>query len=194
MEMPVRDSFVSSRFGTARGLVRLMLAHGEVLSGLGAIRPGDPGAIRRLVFVCHGNICRSAYAEALAHEAGMAAISFGLSTATGKPAHPPLAALAAMRGHDLSAHRATAQEEYEPREGDLLLAMETRHLRVLARHPRFGGLPRTLLGLHASPRTPHLHDPYGLSEAYMLTCLRRIEGTVPALRRLYAGAVAAALP
>ncbi len=190
----MRSGLVSSRFGTVRGLVRLMLAHGEVLSGLGGIRPCDPDAVQRLVFVCHGNICRSAYAEALAHEAGLAAISFGLSTTSGKPAHPPLAALAVARGHDLSSHRATAQDDYEPREGDLLLAMETRHLRLLARHPRLGSLPRTLLGIHASPSVPHLHDPYRLSDAYMLTCLRRIESTIPALNRMYPGAVVGTPP
>jgi len=187
----VRDSFLSSRFGTARGLVRLTLAYAELGLGLGAVRAGEPEQVRRLVFVCHGNICRSAFAERLARDAGMAAASFGLSTASGKPAHPPLAALAAGRGHDLSAHLSTAQEDYEPLDGDLLLAMETRHLRLLARHPRFAPLPRGLLGLHCRPPVPHLHDPYRLSDAYTLACLRRIESAIPVLRRRYPGAVRA---
>ena len=64
-------------YGTWRGAVRLALAHAEVATGLsGAIVP-DPAKVRRLVFVCHGNICRSAYADVLARRAGMNVASFG---------------------------------------------------------------------------------------------------------------------
>ncbi len=172
---------IARRFGTFRGLVRLALAHGELLVGRGAVEVGPSEDIRRLVFLCHGNICRSAFADVAARDAGMAVASFGLSTDSGKPAHGPAIEAAALLGHDLTAHRATMMSDYEPRDGDLLLAMETRQLRRLAADPRLRDLPRSLLGLYTRPRVPHLHDPYSLSTAYMETCLARIETAMPVL-------------
>ena len=57
---------IRPRFGTLRGLVRLALSYPQLFLGLGAGRPVDPATVRRLVFVCQGNICRSAFAEAAA--------------------------------------------------------------------------------------------------------------------------------
>jgi protein-tyrosine phosphatase len=173
--------FINDRFGTWRGMVRLALSHGELFAGKGGITTFDPASIQRLVFVCHGNICRSAFAAVLARQAGMEVASFGLSTASDKPAHPPLCAVAAGMGHDLSGHRSVRVQEFTPQSGDLLLGMETRHLRRLAVLPPFSVLPRTLLGLYTRPRTPHLHDPYQLGEGYTRHCLQRIETAIPVL-------------
>lgn len=188
--MSIRGS-INDNYGTARGLVRLVLARVEVMLGRGAIAlPDDAAAVRRLVFVCHGNICRSAFADVLARGAGLESASFGLSTSNGKGAHPPATAAAAALGHDLAPHRSLRVEDYVPLPGDLLLAMETRHLRKIAANPRLAHLPRSLLGLYTTPATPHLHDPYSLSEAYMQTCLRRIETAIPALARAFPNAAA----
>lgn len=180
--------FIDSRFGTTRGAVRLALSYAELAVGRGAIARPDPAAVRRMVFVCHGNICRSAFADVAARRAGLRVASFGLSTDAGKPAHPPAVAVAADLGFDLSVHRATRGSDFIPEPGDLLLAMETRQLRRLAREVRFDGVPRTLLGLYASPIVPHLHDPYGLGAPYMLTCLKRIEQAVGHLAKAFPGA------
>lgn len=179
---------IAARFGTFRGLVRLILSYAELLAGRGGVRIDDPAAVRRLVFVCHGNICRSAFADVAARRAGLATASFGLSTDSGKPAHEPAILAGARLGQDLSDHRATALADYEPQSGDLLLAMETRQLRRIAADPRLAALPRTLLGLYARPVVPHLHDPYSLSDAYMDRCLLRIEGTIPVLRAAFPNA------
>ena len=178
---------IDRQFGTFRGLVRLVLAHGEVLLGAaGAVTP-DARAVRRLVFVCHGNICRSAYAEALARRAGLNTASFGLSAGSGNPAHPPLAKVALARGVDLSPHASTAVADYAPAEGDYLLAMESRHLRRIAGDPRIAALPRGLLGALAG--FPHLHDPYEIEPAYTPVCLTRIERAVARLPSLFPNAV-----
>ena len=179
------------QFGTWRGALRLVLAHAEVAIGQAAIVPPDPAQVRRLVFVCHGNICRSAYADGLARRAGMNVASFGLSTSSGKAACPLVAQQAQARGLDLSDHRTTRAEDYLPLPGDYLLGMETRHLRKLAADPRTAGLPRGLLGSYATPAVPHLHDPYKLDPAYMDVCLDRIERAVAALATRYPGATAA---
>jgi len=184
MSIPV----ITRRFGTLRGAMRLMLSYGELAAGLSGQRKPDPGEVRRLVFVCHGNICRSAYAHVLAKRAGARVASFGLSTSTGRSAHAPMIALAAQRGVNMTAHRATDIDDFVPQEGDLLLAMETRHLRKLAAEPSVAHLPRMLLGAYARPPAPHLHDPYDEDEAYLPMCLTRIERAVAALVRRYPSA------
>lgn len=182
---------ISTYHGTWRGFVRLQLARAELMLGRGGEATASPGAVRRLVFVCHGNICRSAFAEVAARRAGLNAVSIGLSTSSGKPAHPPAVAAAAAMGFDLSGHRSTAVADYVAEEGDLLLAMETRQMRRIGGMAGLGDLPRELLGRYAAPPAPHLHDPYQLSDAYMLTCLRRIESAVPALHARFVNARAA---
>jgi protein-tyrosine phosphatase len=179
---------IRARFGTLRGLVRLILSYPQLLFGLSASRPADPAQVRRLVFVCQGNICRSAFADVIARRAGMRTASFGLSTTTGRAAHDRAIVAAHALGHDLSQHRAIDLADYVPQAGDLLLAMEVRQLHRLAADPRLTGLPRVLLGRWTRPMLPHLHDPYGLDDRYMATCLRRIEQAVALLVRAFPGA------
>lgn len=181
---------IDHRYGTARGLIRLALTRAELTVSDGGVLLPDPRAIRRLVFVCHGNICRSAFADVLAREQGLNSLSFGLSTSNDKPAHAPVAAAAAAMGHDLGAHRSLRAQDYKPVAGDLLLAMETRHMRRLAADPVLEAVPRTLLGLYTRPRTPHLHDPYELSDAYTRVCLQRIASAIPALAAAFPNASA----
>jgi protein-tyrosine phosphatase len=181
-------SFVTSRFGTARGLVRLGLAYGEVALGRGGIVRPDPATVRRLVFVCHGNICRSAFAQAVAHDQGINAASFGLSTDAGRLAYAPATAFARDIGFDLTGHRAVRARDFMVQPGDLILAMETRQLRRLARDPVLATVPRTLLGLYASPPVPHLHDPYAIEPAYLPVCLERIRAAVVNLATAFPGA------
>jgi protein-tyrosine phosphatase len=181
---------LTRNFGTLRGLIRLMLAHAEVALGRDGSVPPDPAAVRRLVFVCHGNICRSALAEAVAQREGLRTASFGLSTSSGKSAHPPACDAARDMGFDLSAHRTTRVEDFAVQPGDLLLAMETRHLRKLSAIPALANTPRLLLGRTIG--VPHLHDPYQLDPAYMPVALHRTARAVRALAAVYPGAKASA--
>ncbi|MEQ6334967.1 phosphotyrosine protein phosphatase [Sphingobium sp. MK2] len=179
---------IRSRFGTFRGLVRLALAYPQLAIGRsGSVSP-DPAHVRRLVFVCQGNICRSAFADVVARNMGVNSASFGLSTTTGRPAHEPAIVAARTLGHDMSAHCAVDMDDYVPETGDLLLAMEVRQLHRLATDPRLTGLPRMLLGRWTRPMLPHLHDPYRLDDRYMLRCLARIERAVGALVSAFPGA------
>lgn len=179
---------IQRTFGTFRGLIRLGISYGEVVLGMSATRQPVASEVKRLVFVCHGNICRSAFADVVARDLGMNVASFGLSTDSGKTAHPPVIAEAARRGIDLTAHRTTRVEDFKPEPGDLLLAMETRHLRKLAANGAVAALPRVLLGRWANPPFPHLHDPYELNPAYLLVCLDRIEAAVKRLPKAFPNA------
>ena len=182
-----RDPF-RRRYGSHRGFIRLTLAHLQVAAGRAFEKRPDPAVVRRLVFVCHGNICRSAFAHVAAERAGYRVASFGLSTGSGSPAHPPAVAAAHTLGVDLDAHRTTRVQDFVAEEGDLLLAMEVRQLGRLAADPRLAHLPRLLLGSFARPRRPHLHDPYRLDPAYMDASLRVIDDAVRRLCAAYPGA------
>ncbi len=179
---------IRARFGTVRGLVRLLLSYPQVALGLSARRSPDPAQVRRLIFVCQGNICRSAFADVVARQLGLRTMSFGLSTTSGRAAHGPAIMAAQALGHDLSHHRALDLADYIPQEGDLLLAMEVRQLHRLAANPRLSAVPRLLLGQWTRPTLLHLHDPYKLDDTYMLTCLRRVEQAVGGLVSAFPGA------
>jgi protein-tyrosine phosphatase len=179
---------IRESYGTERGLVRLLLSHVQVFARRAAILPPVPGDIKRLVFVCQGNICRSAFAHAIARQEALHAVSFGLSTSKGRPAHPPAIIAAERMGISLSDHRTLGIEDYHPLPGDLVLAMEVRQLHTLARNKRLKDIPRTLLGLYLRPAVPHLHDPYALNEAYMASCLQRIERAVVNLKEIFPAA------
>ncbi len=174
--------WVRHRFGSSRGLARLLLAHIE--GGLGGYR--RLSRIRwdreeRVVFVCHGNICRSPYAERRAATYGLPAASFGLAAETGMPADPSALRIAARRAIELGEHRACAAEDFEFYSGDLLVVMEPRQARAMLRSLPTVPCQVTLLGLWSRPRRPHLHDPHRLSEAYWEQCFDVIDSAVRAI-------------
>jgi Protein-tyrosine-phosphatase len=103
-------------------------------------------SVRRVLFVCLGNICRSPLVEAVARkrpaEAGLdvAVASCGTSGwHAGEGADPRMVAAASAAGHDLSQHRARQLHERDFEDYDLLLAMDSDNLR----------------GLHELATTPH---------------------------------------
>jgi protein-tyrosine phosphatase len=172
---------IDSNHGTARGLVRSMLAQLEFVSG--RLEPHTRPAsarIDRLVFVCLGNINRSAFAEQVARALGANTCSIGLSTTTGAPAFHKAVETAPHFDLDLTRHRATDIKDFSVAPNDLLLAMEVRHARQLIA----AGIPPesiALLGHWASPHRIHLHDPHTLSDAYFRTCFTLIHSAVRGL-------------
>lgn len=169
---------LNRRFGTWRGAIRTAL--GEVEYQSGRLRPWvhpDPGCVKRLVFVCLGNINRSAFAGALAKHRGLPEQSIGISTSTGLPATDQAIAAAKRYGIDLEQHRANTLQQFRPREGDLLLVMEVRHARQL-QPLQLPGTTIALLGLWSAPRRIHIHDPHTLSPDYYRTCFDLLESAV----------------
>lgn len=179
---------LTENFGTHRGLVRLALSYVQVGLKTAQINDFDPTTIKRLVFVCHGNICRSAFADHYARQSGLSTASFGLSTTSHKGAHAFASEVSEGLGVSLAGHQTTAVEDYQPQPGDLLLAMEVRHLHKIAQIERLRDIPRTLLGLYAKPSFPHLHDPYSLDPRYMPVCLKRVASAVDPLKITFPGA------
>ena len=176
--------FVEREFGTYRGLVRTALANLMWLAGpyrkYGRI---DWTRVRRVVFVCMGNICRSPYAhqrwQAMAVPLPVA--SFGLSTTTGVAADDTAARIAGTLGVDLSAHAAVDLDDFAIADGDLMLVMEDRHVRRLKPVVAGRDVQIVLLGLWHRPPFALLYDPHRLSPAYFAACFRRIDGAIDRL-------------
>lgn len=169
---------LSTNYGTFRGWVRQCLAQWAYLlgryKGLTEL-PSIAGG--RLVFVCLGNINRSAFAAEVARRQGLDAISIGLSTTTGACATPMAIVQAARQGYVLDLHRATHMDDYSGEATDVFIAMEARHVDWLMAR----GIPRrsiVLLGAWSTPQRLHLHDPHTLSASYFSTCFTLIESAV----------------
>jgi protein-tyrosine phosphatase len=157
--------------GTARKLGGLRptarFAGYALLAAMGFFRSArrvDWSRVQRLVFVCSGNICRSPYGEMLARTRGVRAISFGIH-ANGIAAADPTAVRVAQRLRvDLTGHISTRAVDYEPRPGDMLLAMEPVHLSAIRGLVGTADVQMTLLGLWGRWKLPYLPDPYGRSD------------------------------
>lgn len=179
---PNRPPFFA-RYGGKRAFLTHL--HYRTLQGLGrldAYQRVDWARVRRLVFVCAGNICRSPYAEAVARRAGLIVNSFGLDARSGDPANAAAIRNAARKGVDLLSHRACSAHDFTVRTGDLLIGFEPAHCAALA--DLIGirdDVAITLLGVWARPAFPYIHDPYGLSDNYFQQCYARIDGPLASI-------------
>ena len=139
--------------------------------------------VSRLIFVCSGNICRSAYAEARACAMGVSSSSCGLDATRGTPADPSAVRVAARRGVDLSAHASREVSDLTLSAADLLVAHEPQQISRLRRIAAVAGsgAQLTLIGLWTAEANPYVADPYGLCQAYFESCFSTID---VALRKL----------
>jgi protein-tyrosine phosphatase len=178
---------INRRFGTWRGLIRLLLAYAELTVGrLDIFRVKNHESVRRLVFVCLGNICRSAFAEQIAIEQGLPVASVGLSTTTGASSPTEAVESAGRQGVDLCGHRAMDWKDFKILPGDLFLVMEIRQAHEVRR--RLAGrtdVAVALLGMWCAPIMPHIHDPFSLSAEYFDTCFIRVRQAVVCLSRAF---------
>src|SRR6185503_9625089 len=122
----------------------------------------------RILFVCTGNTCRSALAEAIARkvaiERGLTDVdvqSAGTSAWDGAPASDGALLVGMERGIDLAQHRAQMLSREMLRDSDVILAMGPHHLE---RIEALGGSGRAFLPTdHASRGAPTrpVNDPIG---------------------------------
>ena len=182
------NRWFAERYGSRKGFVltwwyRLLCSVG----GYRRYHQVDWGSVRRLVFVCKGNVCRSAYAEVVARADGMAAVSCGIEAGTDVPAYDGAVMAAAVRGFDLGEHRTTPLRDLQVCSGDLLVAMEPWQVAYLQKlHDQTAGC--TLLGLWGIRPSPHIHDPYGAVPEYFAKCFNELEDAVHEIDRKIAQA------
>jgi protein-tyrosine phosphatase len=167
---------IADRFGGRQPALRTLFYHAlMVFSVYSRYEKIDWRSVKRVVFVCLGNICRSAYAEAVASKMGIACVSFGLSASTGSPPDESAVRVASRRAVDLEGYRATNVALYEYRPGDLVVGFEPDHLSMLRKQGLPGNASVSLAGLWSHRKIPYIHDPYGLSDNYFENCFDRID-------------------
>ena len=137
-----------------------------------------PKNIKRVVFICTGNICRSPAAEHIFRlHSDIPVTSIGLDTTTGSPIHPKVQKLApsVCPEIDLKHHQATSISDFMKLDGDLYIVMEPNHVKTLMlKHPDISPQNVVLLGLFSKPQKVYLHDPYSSPEAYVKKNLKDI--------------------
>lgn len=162
---------IKNNYGSKLGLLRYAVY--ELLRILGfyrSFKKVDFTQVQRLVFVCHGNICRSPLGEAVARKQGVATISFGLSTRGNAPADPRAITWAEANGYELLRHRTLRVDQYQPQIGDLLIGMEPKHVYALSKNFCHSPVQITLAGLWLNSPIAYLHDPYNTDQKYFSRC------------------------
>jgi protein-tyrosine phosphatase len=142
-----------------------------------------PGEIRRIVVICHGNICRSPFAgQLLARKReDLEVRGAGLAAREGKPAEPGAREAARRFGLDLEEHAAHRLDAGDVSWGDLILGMQGRHAREFARRwPE--AAPKFLLLGDFLPAPPFaIEDPWGKSDTVFDATFHRIALAVDSL-------------
>jgi protein-tyrosine phosphatase len=155
-------SYINYNYGSRRGLFNhCKFAMHHKLGYFSKYLDIDWTRVERLVFVCHGNICRSPLAEAVALQRhGLPAESFGLDCRNGAPADPRAIQFATEIDIDLTKHSSRHINGYKPAASDLIVVMEPLHLTQLP-----VGIKEiaqvTLIGLWRQHSLAYVHDPFG---------------------------------
>lgn len=137
-----------------------------------------------VLFVCSGNICRSAYAQArLEHLARVSAIpvkvmSCGTLRLVGRAASPEMQAEAARRGLDLSGHRSVPISRAIVAAADVIFAMEPYHAMEIVRLCPTAAERTFLLGQWLDPQSRMIADPMGKSAQFYRRVCDQIDEAV----------------
>ena len=172
----------------------------------------------RVLFVCTGNICRSAYADVVARARGVAGVAFssaGTHAVVGAGLNPPMAAH--LPDGVTPRHRARQLTRALAEEADLIVAMDASHRRYvfeewqelgtktfvighvareLGRLPEgvdLDGLAAHLWRNRAASAGDDVADPYGRGAVAAATAAREIDERLApllaVLRRLSRGSI-----
>lgn len=134
----------------------------------------------RVLFVCHGNICRSPFAERLV-TAGSGSweqvASAGSFPRGGRPAPEDAVLVATTFGIDLGPHRSHVLCAADVASADAVFVFDVRnHLTMARRFPAAWGKVHLLGALSAGPL--EIPDPYGRGPERFEAVYRRIVGAV----------------
>jgi protein-tyrosine-phosphatase/predicted ATP-grasp superfamily ATP-dependent carboligase len=153
---------------------------------VGAVR-----AAERVLFVCYGNIMRSAFAAAYfeqcagATDVGVQIISAGFHHAAGRPADPRMLAAARRRGVRLASHRSQTIDRTMVEWADVIIAMDRSHLRELREHYPAAATKIFLLGLFDSNAGDvQILDPYAADDAATERVCDRIAAAIDRMRSI----------
>lgn len=125
--------------------------------------PAPPPEIRKILVICHGNICRSPYAERWIAQAlpDCEVTSAGLQATPGSEAYPQALEVAAERGVDLSDHRSQLADAETLAAADLILGMVGHHLSHSIQRTDRARETGRVLGHYLPSRPFGIQDPWG---------------------------------
>jgi len=138
----------------------------------------DWNKVKRLVFICRGNICRSPYAEYKAIQLGLSAISMGIYADGKSSAHHVAIKQSAKRNVELLPHISSILTTDNLLESDLIICMEpwqANSVKLSNADPKY---QNTLLGLWCNSKAVIIPDPYGKPEIYFKKCFDQIDNAL----------------
>ena len=138
---------------------------------------------KRIGFVCHGNICRSPFAESWAQKkfTGIIFFSAGFHDVDGRPAPDNAVAAAETFRIDLAKHRSIHLSAEAARSADVLFVFDRRNFRNM--HLRFPeAIDKTFLlsDLSAAARL-EIDDPWDLELGMFIDTYRIIQASIDAM-------------
>ncbi|HEX7120395.1 MAG TPA: hypothetical protein VF212_16495 [Longimicrobiales bacterium] len=143
---------------------------------------------RSVLFICHGNIIRSPFAERLAATAlppalrGRVDLGSAGFVGPGRPSPRAAVEAAARWGVDLSAHRSRRVTVEDLRRAELVVVVEPRQLRPLLRLGCPAAKLLVLGDLDPAPiDTRSIPDPFDRTESVFIESYRRIHRCLHAL-------------
>jgi protein-tyrosine-phosphatase len=147
----------------------------------------SPGAHGRVVFVCHGNIMRSAFATQVARayvpEAAHRIVGAGTHAVAGRAAQDAALAVSRQLGLPLDAHAATPLHALPLTDDDVIVCMDAMNeAHVAAAYPamaprvfRVGDIVASgVTSAVASHADREIRDPYGEGEAVTRDAFNRV--------------------
>lgn len=180
-ECPMRN-YIASVYGSKRGCWRYIYYGAKDLLFGEYRRYGHvPLQVSRVVFVCKGNICRSAAAEVFFKGlSDFPCVSLGLDTTSGNAANDRVIEIVKNFGVSLEDHRTTAIKDFQIQPGDIYVCMEPDHIFQLEKW--LGSISNiALLGKFGSPNSVYIHDPYNSNIEYAQACIKYIYDSVKKL-------------
>jgi protein-tyrosine-phosphatase len=181
----LQEREIARRLGVEAGRQYLRLRFLDTIGVRGQNYRPVPSSARSLLFVCHGNIMRSALAESLTyrvlHECGieekMMVISAGIHATAGREAHPWAQDAANELGITLAGHRARPLTHDMVASSDAILAMDYQNKAELsARFPEYREKVY-MLGAYAEGAGQYreIADPYHGDLETTRICARQLQ-------------------
>lgn len=136
----------------------------------------------RLLFVCHGNIMRSAFATAVARQQvpqhAARVVGAGTHAKAGRPAQDSALRVADTLHAPLAGHTATPLHDAAPTPHDIVVCMDLfNEAHVLERYPQCAA--RVFLVGDVDPAVAHalreVRDPYGRADDVTADAFRRVQ-------------------
>jgi len=141
------------------------------------------GPIRRVLVICHGNVCRSPFGQvALARRLPSLEVrSAGLDVGEPGAADATATAVASERGVSLAEHRSQAASDALIEWADLVLGMQGRHAAELVRRWPAAATRVRLLGHFLGEPPYDIADPWGRSPEVFAATFDRMGAAIDAL-------------